>query len=258
MSDSKPLLVAPEYLSPSSISTFRQCPLKFKFGKIDGLYEPGSDATVLGNFVHEVLETMYALPPEQRTQDTAKDIARELWASKWLEESSKYVRGEKELNRFRWTAWWCIENIWMLEKPEDVEPWGIETHVKGEIGGVKIHGFIDRLSISGDTAKVSDYKTGKTPKKNYMSDKYFQLIIYTQLLYSVGIDSPKKEIELLYLKDGVRFEKQITQEDIDEVVLTLREVKDGIDSRCESGEFEPKTSILCNWCGFKALCPAWK
>ena len=257
-SEQSVVMKAPNMLSPSSIGTFRQCPLKFKFTKIDGLQDSPTESTMLGNFVHEILETMYALPSEQRTQDTARLIARDLWESKWEEMVKTIIRSEKEIKLFRWTAWWCVENVWALEQPMEVQPWAIEEHVEGEISGVKLHGYIDRLHVDGDTAKVCDYKTGKTPKKQYVDDKYFQLIIYTQLLGSAGIEAKNFEIELLYLKDGVRFEKRVTEEDIANVASVIAEVKAGIDLRITQGHFEPNKSILCNWCGFKSICPAWK
>lgn len=255
---SEPKLVAPDRLSPSSISTFRQCPLKFKYSKIDGLPDSPTDATVLGNFVHEVLETMYALPREQRTQETAKALARQLWSDSWGEKAASLIHTDKELNFFRWTAWWCIENLWRLEDPINTSPWAIEEHVEGEVGGIRLHGFIDRLFYEDGVAKISDYKTGKTPKPKYMGDKFFQLIIYSQLLESIDIIPDSMSLELLYLKDGVRFEKTVTAEDVAEVVEVVQEVREGIDARCKSGEFEPNKSILCNWCGYRRICPAWQ
>jgi putative RecB family exonuclease len=251
-------LVAPDRLSPSSISTFKQCPLKFKFSKIDGLPDSPTDATVLGNFVHEVLETLYKLPAEQRTQAVAKQIARDLWTSGWGNKAADLIHTEKELNRFRWTAWWCIENLWILENPLETSPSGIEEHVEGTIGGVRLHGFIDRLFVTDSSAKISDYKTGKTPKPKYVDDKFFQLIIYSQLLESIGVQVESLSLELLYLKDGVRFSKQVTVDDVDSAIQAIREVREGIDERCKSGEFEPKKSVLCNWCGYRKICPAWQ
>jgi len=251
------ILIAPDYLSPSSVSTFNQCPLKFKFSKIDGLHEPGNEATILGNFVHEVLEAMYKMAPEYRTKDTAKQLARELWTSKWGNEISAFIHNEQDLNRFRWTAWWCIENLWLLEDPMVVSPHSVESFVEGEIGGVKIHGYIDRLSISDGVAKVTDYKTGKTPRGSYVNDRFFQLEVYTQLLHSINITEPQSAVELLYLKDGVRFEKTITEDDVSFVVEELQRTRYGIEKRCKDGYFEPSPSVLCNWCGFRKFCPEW-
>ena len=121
-----------------------------------------------------------------------------------------------------------------------------------------MHGYIDRLMLDGDTACVTDYKTGKTPRAQYVDQKFFQLIIYTQLLSSIGISAESYDVELLYLKDGVRFVKSVTANDIEVVTETLQATRAGIEDRCRAGEFEPKTSMLCNWCGFKNICPAWK
>lgn len=258
MTNSQLPLVAPDVLSPSSISTFRQCPLKFKFSKIDGLQDSPTEATMLGNFVHEVLEQLYALEPESRTQQVAKELARELWNEKWEQQVCTLIHKERDIKTFRWAAWWCIENVWLIEDPQQVTPWAIEEHVEGEIAGVRLHGYIDRLMVTDAGPRVSDYKTGKTPRANYVDDKFFQLIIYTQLLESVGLPTASTEVELLYLKDGVRFHKTVQNADIKNVASVVNEVREGIESRCKSGEFEPKTSILCNWCGFKPICPAWK
>jgi len=252
-------LIAPELLSPSSIGTFRQCPLKFKFSKIDQLTEPPTDATALGNFVHEVLEDLYAMSREHRTMASARLIARDKWSTKWEAIVSDIIRSEKDRMNFRWSAWWCIENLWKLEDPQQIEPWGMEKHVTGEIGGVKVHGFIDRLMVddSGRKVSVCDYKTGKTPKRLYVDDKFFQLVIYSQLISALDLSPESVSVELLYLKDGVRFEKSVTDDDIKEVTEVITGVRLGIEQRCAAGSFEPQTSILCNWCSFKSICPAW-
>ena len=65
----------PEYLSPSSIGLFRDCPQKFKISYIDKIKEPPSWHLHLGSFVHEVLEFLYKEDSHNRTQDTIKKIA---------------------------------------------------------------------------------------------------------------------------------------------------------------------------------------
>ena len=51
------------------MSTFRQCPLKFKYNKIDKIPAPSGKEALMGNFVHDVLEELYGLPPEDRSQE---------------------------------------------------------------------------------------------------------------------------------------------------------------------------------------------
>jgi len=250
-------LIAPEYLSPSSIGTYRQCPLKFKYSKIDKLPDPSGPEAILGNFVHAILEELYKLPQEFRTQQQAKEIAKELWLSEWNEKVNRVVHGEKELNRFRWSAWWCVENLWLLEDPSSFSPTKMECFVTGEIGGVKMRGYIDRLLLADTNVTISDYKTGKTPRNNDLNEKFFQLVTYSQLLSDFEAKNDDISVELLYLKDGVRFKKQVTPEDLNAAISLIRETKRKIDEDCQSGVFQHKKSVLCGWCSFKKICPAW-
>ena len=247
----------PPHLSPSSIGSFQQCPLKFKYNKIDGLTDDPTQATLMGNFVHDVLETMYGFSPEQRTQQTAKEISAELWNTGWGERVAPWVKGAENLRMFRWNSWWCIENLWKIENPLLIEPSGLEEELNGQIGGVQIKGFIDRFSELEEGFVISDYKTGKTPKGKWVNDKFFQLLVYSHLLDSLGYGEAKK-VELLYLKDGVKYSHDVTKEKLDEVENIVVSVKTEIDKRCESEEFEPVKSVLCGWCSYKTICPAWK
>lgn len=248
----------PEYLSPSSLSTFRQCPQRFKFNKIDLIPDPSNHWAVLGNFVHDVLEEMYKLPPEMRVLESARMIAKEMWDTKWVDEAHRVLRTEKEIKDFRWTAWFCIENLWLIEDPKTVDPTGLEYELNGEIGGVKIRGFIDRYGPSKDSLMltVSDYKTGKTPKGSYIDEKFTQLLLYAILLSNLGVGDVDR-VELLYLKDGVRLEKLITTSDIIRTTEYVQETKQEVDSCCKTGFFEARTSYLCNFCSYKKICPAW-
>jgi putative RecB family exonuclease len=251
-------LKPPPYLSASSISTFRQCPQKFKFNKIDLIPDEPGEAAIMGNFVHDVLEEMYKAKPEHRDMSLAKTLARELWEEKWAEEALKVLTKEEQVRNFRWNAWWCIENLWNLEDPQKVTPAGLETEVNGPVGGVMVKGFIDRFSQSEDSIlyTVSDYKTGKTPKKQYMADKFFQLYLYAHLLSVTGIGEVDK-IELLYLKDGVRLGTKVKDSEVKEMIEIVQNTKEEIDKRCKTGKFEANKSILCNWCSYKKICPAW-
>lgn len=252
------MLTPPPHLSPSSIGTFGQCPLKFKYSKIDGKQEDPTEATLMGNFVHDVLETLYHQPAENRSIGEAKIIAARLWEDGWGDRVRPWVKGDNNIRMFRWKSWWCIENLWKIENPVYLSPTGLEHELNGEIGGVRIKGFIDRFSeAEGDGFIISDYKTGKTPKKNWVDDKFFQLLIYSHLLESTGVGKAVG-VELLYLKDGVKFQKNVTEQELVTVEKTIVETKIEIDKRCETEVFEAKKSILCNWCSFKKECPAWR
>jgi putative RecB family exonuclease len=249
-------LVPPPHLSPSSIGTFQQCPLKFKYAKIDKLVDPPTEATVLGNFVHDVLEDLYNLPPEERTLDVAKSLMRAQWDSSWGEEA-KSVSLTGNMREFQWRAWWCVEGCFKLENPQVLKPSGLEEKVEGFIGDQKILGFIDRWSMKDDgKIIISDYKTGKVPSPKYSKDKFFQLLLYSVLLSPIK-GAEVEELELLYVAHAKRLTLKVEPEKLEATKETVTKVSNGIRIRCESGNFEPQQSKLCNWCNYKSFCPAW-
>ncbi len=201
---------------------------------------------------------MYKLPPEMRVIESARLIAKDMWDSKWADEAYRVLRTDKEIKDFRWTAWFCVENLWLIEDPKLVAPTGLEFELNGQIGGVQIRGFIDRYGPSKDSLMltVSDYKTGKTPKGSYVDEKFTQLLLYAILLSNLGVGDVDK-VELLYLKDGVRLEKTITTADIEKTTEYVLETKQEVDNSCKTGVFEARTSYLCNFCSYKKICPAW-
>lgn len=252
-----PPYAMPPYLSPSSMSTYRQCPQKFKFNKIDGIPDSPSEATLLGNFVHEILEIFYTLPPDVRQLSAAKEIAGQVWESSgWANRIEGFVKPEN-FRTFRWNAWWCVENLWRVENPQEINPLGIEHEVNGYLGDARVKGFIDRYETKDDgTIRISDYKTGKTPAKSWVSDKFVQLRIYAALM---GLEvSNVTELKLLYLKDGVAFSFDVTNESINEITQYVQETYDMVQKSCTTGEFAFKRSRLCDYCAYKSICPGWK
>lgn len=247
----------PAYLSPSSINTFLQCPLRFKYSRIDGIREPATEATLLGNFVHDVLERLYLSEPDTRTLALARHLARELWESTYSQQVAELVKPDK-LNDFRWRSWFCIENLWKIELPTDISFEGVETEVNESINGVTIKGFIDRFERLDDgTIAISDYKTGKVPSQAYENDKFTQLFIYALLLERMNVGKVTS-VELIYLKGPKRLPRPVRAEDLAATENLITSAKEQIDARCSNEYFEPKKSQLCNWCHFKPVCPAWK
>lgn len=223
----------------------------------------------MGNFVHDILEEMYKLPAELRTIENCRPISKQLWDDKWEDEALKVVDGFKvtykmrnlsdseALNKFRWKAWWCIENLWKIENPQEKSPTGLEHELNGKIAGVVIKGFIDRFSEEGSGYVISDYKTGNTPKANWVQDKFFQLVVYSHLLESTGVGKAES-VELLYLKDGVSFKRDVTEQMLLDVEKQVLEVKEKIDISCQNEDFKPTKSLLCDYCSYRKVCPAWR
>ncbi len=249
------VLQPPDYLSASSMTTFLQCPLKFKFSRIDRIKEPATEPMILGSFVHEILEEFYKASADERTFDTARSIGRDLWDSKWAKEADEV--GVRDINQFRWKAWWCIENLFTLEDPQQMNLAGVETKVDDTINGVRVLGFVDRYLHDDDgNVVVADYKTGKVPLPKWSADKVFQIMVYVLMLEQM-LEQPVVSGEIIYLKEGKVVAYEPTQKRRSETIQTITSVRKEVEDSCEAGAFQTKPSRLCDWCHYKPICPAW-
>lgn len=246
----------PQHLSPSSISTWQQCPLRFRYSRLDKLPEPSTQPQLLGSFVHEVLEHLYLEPAESRTVSEARQITSRLWNDKWADEVSVLGLNEEQLHKFRWQSWWCVEALWAMEDPQKMELGGVEQPLDMMVGDAKLLGILDRYHVNDDgKVVISDYKTGKKPKPRYEGEKRFQLTVYADLVQQ-KLNQTVDFAELLYLKEGVRWQISPTAQDIEEMRNTVQTVWSEVLYSCSSGAFEARRTILCDWCHYKSHCPA--
>jgi putative RecB family exonuclease len=156
------MFTPPEYLSPSSIGLFRDCPQKFKLSYIDKIKEPPAWHLYLGSFVHEVLEYLYKEEAENRTLETLKSIAADRWTNhEWATKVEALEEKPGSLTDFKRAAFESMTNLWALEDPAETELDGMEHEVFANVDGVAMKGYIDRFIFADDgSVVISDYKTG--------------------------------------------------------------------------------------------------
>lgn len=252
----------PEYLSPSSIGTFRDCPQKFKLSRIDRISEPPTWATHLGSFVHEVLEHLYQVDPEQRTHEVLRSLAADKWSEgEWEGKVLALTERPGTPRDFKIAAFDCMTNLWKIENPQEVELDGMEHEVLTNVEGVRMKGYIDRFTFDDDGAVViSDYKTGKIPSERFTSEdqKFFQLLAYALMLEASDQETTSK-VQLLYLKHAVMHELAATPVKLSIAKGTIVETKEALDAACASENFHCNVTKLCDWCFYKKSghCPAF-
>ena len=255
------MLIAPKHLSPSSISLFRGCPQKFKLSYIDKIKEPSSWHTILGSFVHEVLEYLYKEDPKDRTQETVKRIATDRWSNHgWAERVDELAEKLDTVAGFKRIAFQAMINLWELEDPTATMLEGQEVKVLTEIEGVAMKGFIDRIALDADgKVVISDYKTGQVPDSKYVSDdeKWFQLLAYALMLREAE-QKPTSTLELYYLSKKVKHSFEVTQEHLENTRQMIVKTRASIDESCATSQFKCNVTKLCDWCHYKKIdvCPA--
>ena len=256
------MIEPPEYLSPSSIGTYRDCPQKFKLSRIDRIPEPSTWAQHVGTFVHEVLEHLYQADPGVRTIDTLRALAAERWtASDWEAQVNALAQPEGSIKDFKNVAFRCMTNLWELENPQEVELDGMEHEVIADVEGVAMKGYIDRFVFHHDgSVIISDYKTGKIPSARFTPDdkKFFQLLAYAAMLEASDQETTSR-VQLMYLKEPVVHELSVTQVNLSVAKGVIVETREGVEAACASGDFPCNVTKLCDWCFYKTSghCPAF-
>lgn len=253
------MVEVPEYLSPSSIATWRSCPMKFKFSRIDRIVEPPTWATHIGTFVHEVLEHFYQMDAGERTKDAVRALAAARWQeSDWETKVNELEKPAGSVRDFKTQSFDCLTNLWKVEDPQQTELDGMEHEVWAAVDGVQMKGFIDRFIFDDDGRLViGDYKTGKIPNPRFTNedDKFFQLLVYALMLQEADQEETAK-VQLLYLQHAAVHEVAVTPVKLTTARDVIKRTKEEVDAACASENFACKVTKLCDWCFYQSICPA--
>jgi putative RecB family exonuclease len=251
-------LEPPRSLSPSKVTSFRDCALAFRFSSIDRLPEAPTVWTVRGTLVHRVLEQLFwDHRPGDRTLQAADGELGSAWTR--LQSDPDFVALDlptEEAAEFRAEAWALIENYFALEDPNDVNPVGIELLLEAQIAGLRLRGIIDRLDVTPDGEMVViDYKTGRAPPPAYEQSRLIGVHIYALLCEEVLGRRPV-EVRLLHLREPISISTAPSEQSLRGQRQRTTAVWEAIERACHNEDFRPRPSPLCNFCNFRPFCPA--
>ncbi|WP_029287506.1 PD-(D/E)XK nuclease family protein [Cellulomonas sp. HZM] len=247
-------------LSPSRTNDFLQCPQLFRFRVIDRLPEPASPAAARGTLVHAVLEHLFALPAPERTLDAARALVPVQWEV--LREQDPRVEElfgtDDEVLEWLAGARSLLGTYFTLEDPTRLEPRERELSVRVELeDGPELRGIVDRVDVAPNGwVRVVDYKTGRSPRAGFESSALFQMRFYAYVIWRTRGVLPKR-LQLEYLGDGVVVQHEPSEAEMATFEARIRSIWAGIQETARTGEWRPRTSKLCDWCSFRALCPAF-
>lgn len=252
----------PARLSPSRAGDFVQCPLLFRLRVIDKVPEPPSPAATRGTLVHSVLERLFDRPAGRRTPDEAAALLEPEWeklAAKNPEVKDLFGTPQ-ELAEWLASAKALIGRYFTLEDPNRLEPAERELFVHAMIGEGEnrfaLRGVVDRLDVApGNLLRVVDYKTGKAPPPGYEAKVLFQLKLYALALWRIRGVVPKR-LQLIFLGSGNVLSYDPDAADLEAAERKISEIWAAIRSAVEREHWPAQPTKLCNWCSFRALCPA--
>lgn len=249
--------------SYSALNTYQQCPLKFKFQEIDRIRVAKGIEAIFGNIIHNCLKFMFERSPLYPTQDEVINRFQNLWQEKEVaniqpeEEKAYYEDGISILKNFyRLNQPWNF-NVLDLESRFEVlipDQQAKEEHI--------LAGIIDRIDKTADSSfEIIDYKTSRRLPSQDILNKDLQMSIY-----HLGISRRWPHLEpnniklsLYFLKHGEKITTKRSLEDLEKTKIFVVDLINEIKKRIENNfDFPPFPSPLCNWCGYKPMCPMWK
>lgn len=249
-----------ETYSHSKLQTFEQCKLKYKFKYIDKI-KPEVEKTIeahLGTCVHDSLEWLYKEKLKGKVPELGELIQK--YTGRWQEDyKEKFLIVKKEFkpeNYFEKGVKFLID-YYLKHKPFDDGTISVEEQIWIEIEGYKITGFIDRLAYNKEKNlfEIHDYKTANSIPGKEKFEKDRQLAIYALAVKEKH--GMEKEVLLSwhYLNHNLQILSKRTNQELQDLKKEIKKLIEEIES---TKEFPPQTSILCDWCEYKTICPEFE
>ncbi len=253
--------------SHSRLSTFEQCPQKFKFAYIDGLErEEETIEAFMGSRVHEALEKLYQDLRFQKLNSLQEvlDYYNLEWSKNW-NENVKIVRSEYSTENFHKMGEKYLQEYYEKHKPfNESKTIGLEEQVFIELADeegmkYKLQGFIDRLAFKGEGFyEIHDYKTALNLPDQEHFEEDRQLALYSLAIKEKFPDAKKIDLVWHYLAYGKEIRSTRNDLQLTKLKKEVINIIKKIDAAKERNEFKPIVSALCNWCEFREICPAQK
>lgn len=246
-------------LSPSRASDFKTCPRLYRYRVVDRLAEAPSHAAVRGSLVHAVLESLFDLPPAERTIEQAIALLPAAWARLQEGDEQALKLGELQPDETSWlaSAHPLLASYFALEDPGRYQPSGRELSLEVEVGEhLTLRGILDRLDAAPDgRLRVVDYKTGRAPAQGYEGRALFQLKFYALMVWRLHGVIPAV-LRLMYLGDRTIIEHSPGEAQLLATERLLRALYQAIRTAHEVGDWPASPGPQCSWCSFTAMCPA--
>jgi RecB family exonuclease len=239
-------------LSPSQANQFIQCQAAWAFRYVDRLRPVQTAAQAQGKAVHEVLADNLRQKIETGTDYPIEEVAA-LYALSWDYHAEQSEFREDEDKRTMGAQGAALVERYMEEIMPAIQPAAVEHKVTGEIGRVKVTGFIDVLDVHGT---VIDLKNVAKTSKGISQEQRFQLATYA--LLEPGANGTGRIDQLVKLKTPKVIQGEpftVGMEDKRFVTNQYAIIQGAMRSAMDTGNFIPnRGNFLCS----RAQCSWWR
>lgn len=250
-------------ISYSSLETYKNCPLKYKYQEIDKIKSPKSAEGIFGSAVHSALKFMFQRNPLYPTLDEVIDFFREKWESRKALISPPL---EDEQNIMLNEGINIIKNFYKHNQPWNFNVVGLEAPFEvaikdGSEENVDVlSGRIDRIDKNDDGYEIIDYKTSRKMPAQKDLENDLQMSIYNIALLNQWPNLQNKEVRLsfYFLKHGEKASFTRTAQQLKETEKLIAQKIAEIKEKAQTSDFPATPSGLCDYCGYRKMCPMWR
>ena len=237
----------PKYFSPAALTTYLQCPYKFKVLYIDRIgatYKKPQPYHSFGNTIHKVLAEFFKITNiQERTIDKLLSLLDTFWISEG------YSTKEQEAE-YKHNAVYLLKNFF-ANNDITISPLFTEEFFRINIEDFFLTGKIDRIDEVQGGVEIIDYKTGGyilTPEE---LDKDLQMNIYALCCWEKYKLFPKI-VSQIFLQHNQKVSVNKTPDSLKEtkqyVINVVRQIY-------SDEKFSPVENKLCPYCDFLIICP---
>ncbi len=250
--------------SHSKLSTYEDCPLKFKLAYLDEIKveEEGIEA-FLGSRFHEAMEKLYGeLKFRTMTLEEVKAFYEEQWKKNFHDRVVVVTPGRTADDYFR-LGLKFIEDYYRHYYPfNQNRVLGLEQFIEIELEGKRryvLQGYVDRIDLTPDgVIEIHDYKTSSSLPEQAQADADRQLALYQLGVKKKWPWAEKFRLVWHYVAFDLEISSTRTPENLEELKRNVVEAIERIEASASAGNFPPRESHLCRWCAFWNYCPLKK
>lgn len=164
-------------LSPSQVKTFLNCPAKWYFHYMLGLQEPKTGSLAVGSAFHSTIAENFRQKIESGNDLPLADL-RAVFRKEWNKAVPEVEFRDDEDRQELAGVGEALVDKYMTEAAPCIQPQAVEKPVAGEVGGVKVHGFVDLLDTEG---RIIDCKSASKRPSGVPHDYGLQLTSYAMI-----------------------------------------------------------------------------
>ena len=239
--------------SYSRVSTYRDCPAKYKFRYHFFIDQPKGISLYKGLLYHKIVQEFFNPEKEHEYSfNQLKVIIDEIWDDNLF----PFINVANEQKKDAYQSFECFFNNLPVKKPGVLET---EKEFSFSLGGNRFFGRIDQINQIKNGVELIDYKSGKSAIKYEEAKTDLQLGIYLLAsLLSPQLKDIKGNVKKMYYfyipkKNLTIREQEVSEIRINQVKNEIKKLIKEIIS--ENFPAYPRDFSICGFCDYKLICP---